>query len=89
MEDPKTLKEWVLYVSQIPEEDLIVQARFAGTQPFIDMLTEDGFTMDEITTVHKAFALRFRDEGFRIPMFDNTIVDYRAILNPTLPEDGE
>ena len=89
MSEPKTLKEWVLYVSQIADEDLIVQAKFAGTQNFIDMLIEDGLTMDEITTIHKAFALKFRDNGFRIPMYDDILVDYKALLNPILPEDGE
>ena len=43
MEDPKTLKEWILYISQIPDKDLIVQAKYAGTKVFMDMLKEDGY----------------------------------------------
>jgi hypothetical protein len=89
MEDPKTLKEWILYVSQISDEDLIVQAKYAGTQVFINMLTEDGYSSDDIFKIHKAFALRFQEDGRRIPMYDGILVDYKSILNPTsLPDDA-
>jgi hypothetical protein len=89
MESPKTLKEWVLYISQIPAEELIIQAKYAGTSAFINMLTEDGFSIDDVSKIHKAIALRFKEDGRRIPMYEDIVVDYNAILNPVLPSDGE
>lgn len=88
MEDPKTLKEWILYISQIPDKDLIVQAKYAGTKVFMDMLKEDGYSNDDIFKIHKAFALRFKEDDRRIPMYDGILVDYKSILNPlSLPDD--
>lgn len=89
MENPQTLKEWVMYISQIPEEDLIVQAHSAGTLAFINMLKQDGYSDEDISTIHKAFALKFKEDGRRIPMYTDTVVSYRNILNPVLPEGGE
>jgi hypothetical protein len=89
MESPKTLKEWVMYISQIPEEQLIVQAHSAGTSAFIRMLEEDGFTADEISTIHKAFALKFKEDDRRIPMYTDTVINYNAILNMSVSEDAE
>ncbi len=89
MENPKTLKEWILYVARIEAKDLIIQAKYAGTLAFIDMLIEDGYSSDDISRIHKAFALRFKEDGRRIPKFNDITVDYNAILNPVLPDDGE
>jgi hypothetical protein len=89
MENPKTLKEWILYISQIPAGQLIIQAKYAGTTAFIDMLTEEGYSSEDISKIHKAFALKFKEDKRRIPMFEDTVVDYNVILNPVLPDDGE
>ncbi len=85
MENPKSLKEWILYVAQIPENELIVQAKYAGTSVFINMLKQDGYSLDDISNIHKAFALRFKQDGRRIPQYNDIMVNYNLFLKSNLP----
>lgn len=80
---PTNLTEWVQHITQIAEDELIEQARLAGTQTFIDTLLQEGFSMTEINQIHKAFALRFKKTGRRIPLeLDDCVVDYHFLANP-------
>jgi len=80
---PNTIPEWVQYITQITEDELIEQARLAGTHSFINTLLQEGFSMSEITQIHKAFALRFKKTGRRIPLeLDDCVVDYFFLANP-------
>ncbi|NDB58342.1 hypothetical protein EB001_07840 [bacterium] len=80
---PQNIQEWVLYITQIPEDELINQARWAGSMKFIDMLKEEGYSMTEITQIHTAFALRFKKTGRRIPLeLDDCAVNYFDLANP-------
>ena len=81
--NPTTITEWVEYVTLIPEDELINQARWAGSQKFIDMLTEEGYSPSDIKNIHKAFALRFSKTGRRIPLeLEDCVVNYFALANP-------
>jgi len=80
---PQTIEEWVLYITQIPEAELITQARAAGSQKFIEDLKEEGYSMEDITKIHKAFALSFKKAGRRIPLeLEDCSVNYFALANP-------
>jgi hypothetical protein len=80
---PKTLSEWVQYVANLDSKDLIIQAGMAGEKCFVDSLMDEGYTPEDIDKIHLAFALRFKQDKKRIPAYEGTVVDYRAILNPS------
>jgi len=80
---PNTIPEWVQYITQIPEDELIEQAALAGSKSFIDTLFSEGFSMDQINQIHTAFALRFKKTGRRIPLeMENCVVNYYLLANP-------
>jgi hypothetical protein len=83
MNTPKTISDWVSYISfEIPLEDLIHQARVAGSTPFIRLMTEEGYTGPDLAQIHQAFADRFVSEGVRVPsLMDECHIDYLALTN--------
>jgi|LauGreDrversion4_2_1035121.scaffolds.fasta_scaffold85426_2 hypothetical protein len=80
---PQTIEEWVLYITQIPEDELINQARAAGSLKFIEILKDEGYSMQDIGKIHTAFALRFKKTGRRIPLeLEDCSVNYASLANP-------
>ena len=81
--NPTTIPEWVEYITQIPEDELINQARAMGNQKFIDDLMEEGYSALDISKIHTAVALRFQKTGRRIPLeLEDCVVNYFALANP-------
>ncbi len=84
---PVTTEEWVSYIlDEIPTEDLIHQSRVAGSNAFLRTLKEEGFEAPALSSIHRAFALRFVREGMRVPSrMDNCHIDYNAMVeNPDI-----
>jgi hypothetical protein len=79
---PTNVNEWISYIlEEIPNTDLIHQARIAGGSRFIDTLKSEGFDAEAILGIHRAFALRFVRENMRIPsQMENCHVDYNALV---------
>jgi len=82
IDSPTNITEWVDYItSGIPAMSLIHQARVAGSSSFIRMMTQEGYTAQDLALIHKAFADRFVMEGFRIPsQMDDCHIDYNALV---------
>ena len=80
--NPQTLEEWTTYIlDAIPADELIHQARVAGSPSFIRLLSEEGYDAKFFKAIHNAFALRFIRDGLRVPSkMENCHVDYSALV---------
>jgi hypothetical protein len=56
--DPVTLEGWGQYIANLKGATLYSQAAAANTQPFVNMLSEEGFSSEDITDVLLLFALQ-------------------------------
>lgn len=79
---PQTIEEWTTYILDVvPTDELIAQARVAGSPAFIRLLTQEGYDSKAFKSIHNAFALRFIREGLRVPsQMENCHVDYMALV---------
>lgn len=91
---PTNVDEWVSYIlEEIPNTDLIHQARIAGSTKFLQTMKEEGFDANALLAIHRAFALRFLREGMRIPsQMEGCHVDYNALVlyqdSEMIPNEG-
>jgi hypothetical protein len=81
--DPVTVEEWGQYIANLKGATLYSQAAAANTQPFVNMLSEEGFSSDEITDVLLLFALQCqRDPEITPPNgLPDEYINYPALLS--------
>jgi hypothetical protein len=62
--DPVTLEGWGQYIANLKGATLYSQAAAANTQPFVNMLSEEGFSSEDITDVLLLFALQCQPDEY-------------------------
>ena len=80
--NPQTLKEWCDHIlSEIPEQDLLHQARVIASQKFQQTLEAEGYHPSDLLTIYRTMALRMKRTGIRVPgQISGTSVDYASLL---------
>lgn len=80
--NPQNLKEWVDHIlSEIPEMDLLHQAKVIASQKFQQTLEAEGYHPSDLLTIYRTMALRMKRTGIRIPsQISGTSVDYASLL---------
>lgn len=82
LSNPQNIKEWVDHIlSEIPEQDLLHQARVIASQKFQDSLEEEGYAPSDLLTIYRTMALRMKRTDIRVPrQISGTSVDYASLL---------
>lgn len=79
--EPENLQEWIEYIrTEIPTLELISQAQSIGSASFQNQLQQEGYTSEDLLAIYRAVAIRFVEEGLRIPdEMDDCLVNFREI----------
>ena len=80
IEDLATIQEWMDYINQIPDIDMINHAKVIGSFSFQEEREEEGYDDEDIMAIYQALAKRFLEFDMRVPdMMENACVSFRDI----------
>jgi hypothetical protein len=80
--NPQNLKEWCDHIlSEIPEQDLLHQAKVIASQKFQQTLESEGYHPSDLLTIYRTMALRMKRTGIRVPhQISGTSVNYASLI---------
>jgi hypothetical protein len=79
---PKTMTEWVEYIQQIPEKDILSKAKAANSLEFLRGMGAEGMSPKDVGGIVKAFASRLVELDISLPtQYDGALWDMSKMLD--------
>jgi len=80
MDDLFSVQDWVNFIKNVEDLNLIEVAQHIGTLKFRKEFLSQGYDTGDLLALYQSIALTFLERGFRIPdLMENNIVNYNDL----------